>query len=578
METMRETTKNHPSLHRPSRRSVCKYFLLAALLAPLAAAPPAAGQPAAIRVDETTVAVRTAEGEPAEAVASVDLGVSEDGAARQVLEVLPEGRAWRLVVYLDAPLAAPRTLARASRALDTLSRELTELGTVEVVLAGARPRQLLAPSRDPVAVSAVLSRTEFMERGEDRLLALRREAVEEMDAAADDDERQVTLAVALLREAELVRERQDALLAWLAESGAVGGAESGAGSPQAEAAGPNAILYVGDGFDLDPLAFWSGRESVPRAALPPADLPLPDLAAANADLAATAAALGWTVLPVTLRGDDAELAGRFAAPEIEETPVDGGIIPEGGGITLPRRPTAAERAEAEIEAERRERLGPAPLPAEPRRPLEEWAAASGGRVVVAIGELPEALADLGSRWRVRYATADPDPGDDAAIGLTPFSVAASAPGLTVVAPRWTTHGTPPAVSALRARRLLGGDLDPGAVSVRAALAFTTPPAATAPAANPSPARTLPAQVEVRVEPTLDGEPPAPGRRRLTLAAIPIDGGVPFTLHRWVDGEVARSGGGDGGAGDGEAAAGWSWRGGVELPADVERVATRRSFQ
>jgi len=548
--------------------------LVVALPRPVVAAQAAAPPPAAasaLHVDEVTVAVRDADGQSAAAGAD-DLTVSLDGQPRQVLEVRPEGRPWRLVVYFDAALAAPRTLARASRALETLSRDLTELGTVEVVLGEDRPRRLLPASRDPVTLAAVLARAALMESGEDRLLELRREALEELSLAAEPADVEAAVTAAAQREAELVAARQDALLAFLAGDGA----EAGLDEPAAqEATGdalpgggarPAALLYVGDGFDLDPAAFWRQR----TGASPQVELP--DLAASQADLARAAAALGWTVVPVTLRGDADEVPSRFGTA-IEKDPVrdETRVL---GSFRVPRRRSAAERAEAAVEAERQERLGAPPLPAAPRAPLAELADETGGRVVVAVAQLPEVLEDLSRRSRVRFATLDVEPGassggDGAGGDLgapRPLAVTAVGKNLRVTARRWSADGTPAAVSALRARRLLAGELDPGEITVRAALAFTAPAARQA---GDAAAGDAPARIEVQVEPPPGSLGSAVPPRRITLAAVAPERREVRVLQLGVEGTWARSRGGD----DFDAPRGtWIYSDVVDLPVDAERVA------
>lgn len=518
--------------------------LLSAL--PAAAAEPdraaAAPDPEArqISVGEVTVAARDAAGEPVPGLSPDDLVVRQGGEASEVLEVRPERRPWRVAVYLDTALAASRTVPRATRALEILARDLTELGTVEVVAAGERVRTVQPADRDPVALAAGLGRVGLMEDGADAVVALRRDALRELDAASGPAERRRVVEAAVQREAELVRQRFDLLLGWAVDRGR----EKVGSDGDAAAEGPAVLLWVGDGFDVDPAAFWRQRTGV--EVQPPAGL-----AAAHGELARTLAGLGWTVVPVTLRDDRDPPESRFGSTTREDP--ETGEERVLGTVRLPRRKTAAEKAEEELERQ----AGPPPLPRAPEAALDELATASGGRVLVATGQLPDLVEELASRFRVRYASlSDPRP---AAPNLLPLRVAGTG-GLDLTARLWTARGVPAAVSALRARSLLAGELDPGEVTVRAAVALDEPPTA---------GRPVPARIEVRLEPPPGTEPEA-GPRRVTLAALPAGGGEPRVQQRTVEGEVRRGAGVE--LSGVEPAPIWIYEGEVELPPDTERVA------
>ena len=349
--------------------------------------------------------------------------------------------------------------------------------------------------------------------------------------------------------------------------------------------GRRALLWVGDGFDLEPAAFWRRQTSLSD---------LPDQGAALADTtAATAralAALRWTVVPVTLRGDEEGDLSDLGTSPLEVPPPP---PPRRGGITLGRK-TPQQRAEEALARE----AGPPPVPLAPREPLERLAAESGGRVLEAAGQLPELLANLGGRLRVRFASRTVQGAAETVSTLAvewstpPGREAASRESL--VAPHWIAHGTPPALAALRARRLLAGELDPGQTTVHAALAIhlsSEDEGSPAAAADERPApvdaepkyaapAAQPVTLEVRVEaPPWAGEGDAPAfsaaPRRLTVAAQGEDGGPPVVVHRVVRGRLS--------AGDVVLQPGtparrrpapptWVYRGEVELPPGAERVA------
>ncbi|HEX2254632.1 MAG TPA: hypothetical protein VHQ65_15290, partial [Thermoanaerobaculia bacterium] len=332
---------------RPCALAVLAFPVLALLgLVPSGSAGAQEGS-TTLRVDEAAVEVRDALGAPVADLAPGGLTVREAGEARSVFEVRPETRPWRVVIFLDAGLTATPSLARAARALEASVRELTALGEVEVVLAGERARTVLPPTRDRAALAAALARVSVFERGSDWLVELRREALAglaeearavvaepgaggEAGAAPAGDVSAATpggeivgsqapgepsapgaaldpaLVAALLEaEADLVRERLDLLLGWLGDQPAT--------TPDS---GPALLLWITDGFDLQPAAAWAGFAPawVPGLAVPETG---PDLAPAVGTTARAAAALGWTVVPLRVTLEVSE-DSRFGVATTED--------------------------------------------------------------------------------------------------------------------------------------------------------------------------------------------------------------------------------------------------------------------
>ncbi len=497
-----------------------------------------------------------AEAPPPLSAAEVAEGVVVElgGVRQRILEASREERPWRLVIYLDTLLSGPYTVARATRALEALTPQLTELGSVEIVVAGERVRRLLPPSRDPDQVSAVLARANLMEDGADALVALRREGLLELEMTASPEQAAVVAGDRVAREATLVEDRLDTLLGYLAEDGDPGGEGDGRG-------GPRAVLLVGDGFDLDPAAIWRrqpGLESFTSAAASV-------LQASHEGTARALAALGWTVVPLALRQD-------FESEDFRLEDHAGGRETVTGKPGLFGRWTFGGSPEQRAEDELAREAGPPPVPLDPDAPLDRLAAATGGRRLGSAADLPELLADLGSRYRLRFAPpaarrGGRDATDAGDSGLLSLAVTPRRSELAVRAPRWVGEGTPRAVSALRARRLLAGELDPGQVTVRAALGLESDTRG---------------QLEIRVEPPpVPGDPGAaipPGPRRLTVATQGADGGPATVFHRVVEGRLA---GEEVAATEGAPpdtveraldVARWVYREDVELPPGTARVA------
>jgi len=524
-------------------------------------------------VDEVTVAVepapveggakwrkkKAADGPPPRLTpAEVEAGlVVELGGVRgDVLAVSREDRPWRLVIYVDTLLSGRHTVARATRALEALTPRLVELGSVEIVVAGERVRRLLPPSRDPDQVAAVLARANLLEDGTDALVALRREGLLELEMTASPEQARVVAGDRVAREATVVEGRLDALLGYLAESAPP--------EPSGEAAGgPRAVLLVSDGFDLDPAAIWRSQPGLEAFAAPAT---VSALGAAHEANAQALAALGWAVVPLALRQD-------FEVEEFRLEDHVRGRNPVTGKPGLFGRATFGGSAEQRAEEELARQAGPPPVPLDPAAPLDRLAGTTGGQRIDTIADLPRLLDELGSRYRLRLAPAAGAGGGDEmddsgpGAGLLPLIVTARRPEVTVRAPRWVGDGTPRAVSALRARRLLAGELDPGEVTVRAALGLESDSRA---------------RLEVQVEPPpVPGDPAAaipPGPRRLTVATQGADGGPATVFHRLVEGRVA---GAEVAASEGAPAntveraldvARWVYREDVDLPPGTARVA------
>ncbi|HEX6203952.1 MAG TPA: hypothetical protein VF100_13190, partial [Thermoanaerobaculia bacterium] len=376
---------------RPAVAAVLAFVSFAVPFAAGQAVGQAEPPPLPAAVAELSVEVRDAAGAPLAEVAPADLVVRHGDEARPVLSLEPEARPWRLLLYFDAALAAGPTLQRAAAALEAVAPRLVGLGEVEVVVAGDDVRQVLPPTRDPDAVAAALARLSVFERGEDRIVELRRPVARRPGAAgggAATGEAADLDAEVAAREAATVGERLDLLLERLAEPW--GG----------EADGPAAVFWVGDGYDLDPAAWRRPAGDEPAAAVPG------PLAGATAATARAVAALGWTVVPVAFRGEVFDDPSRWGAAPFETPSGETAVLPT---YRLPRRRTAAERAADAVAAAE----PPAPVPVAPGEPLAAFAAASGGYLAASALEVAEVVDRLAARLRLRY-TAPPDRGEEPA--------------------------------------------------------------------------------------------------------------------------------------------------------------------
>ncbi len=167
----------------------------------------------------------------------------EGGLPRRVtnLEALGTG-GWRILLYFDAPTSRARTVKLAAQRLGSLARQLTDLGSVEVVMADPEPHTVLEAGREPTPLADRLARIAASEAGSDR----------DQDAAsglhgprAEPRHRRIRDASeALRREVELVRGQVDRLILRAAR-----GCD----------AEPCALFLVSDGFYEDPSAFYLGE-------------------------------------------------------------------------------------------------------------------------------------------------------------------------------------------------------------------------------------------------------------------------------------------------------------------------------
>ncbi|HEY9420356.1 MAG TPA: hypothetical protein VIW92_02995, partial [Thermoanaerobaculia bacterium] len=278
-----------------------------------------------------------------------DFSVMEDGVSRPVAGIAPVSQPWQVVVYVDRILTGSRTLRAAAGVLAESAPELAALGTVEIVVAEPEPRVLLSPTRTAKAIDEVLSRLWLSGEGRDDLSSLRRRFLEERAAAGEQGLDTSEIAEAVDTETRLVRRQQEELAEWLTS-------RSGGG-------GPKLLLLVTDGFERNPAAFYGGpaegEGTLERTAL---------------ETARTAAALGWTILPLPV--------GEANLPDLRIRPGGPRNAPIGGTITLGGKKKKDEKK-------------PEPPPpsvlVKAKEPLEWMAEASGGSLILRPQDIPSAL-------------------------------------------------------------------------------------------------------------------------------------------------------------------------------------------
>ncbi len=212
-------------------------------------------------------------------LSAADLQVRIDGEPRPVVALdLPDeaDRAPdRIVLYFDLVLSDEEEVAwSAQRLLEHLD-ELVSRGEVELIVADPRPRTLVYPTRDAGALEEALSRLALRPRGDDALVSLRLQALQELRSAVEPTDREAVARRDATREIALVQQRLDALLLALVER-------------SADAGGGRCVFLTAGGFDLTPVTSDGGGGSAEA-------VPLAPLAT---ELSETLASYGWLVQPL----------------------------------------------------------------------------------------------------------------------------------------------------------------------------------------------------------------------------------------------------------------------------------------
>ncbi len=422
-----------------------------------------------------------------------------DGEPRQVVGAELPGASGdrsptRIVLYFDLVLAADGDVAwSADRLLEHLD-DLVSRGEVELVVADPRPRTLVYPTRDAEALQDALVQLSLRPEGDDALVSLRLQALQEIQAAAPD-ELEALGRLDAAREAALVQERLDTLLLALVERGAEAGPRRG-------------VFLTAGGFDLSPVTAAGGAES--RAALAPAVRELSEALAAYGWLLeplvrteGSGLVPGWrigkwrlglggrggilAVVPGLLLGgatyeEDRDPKQARAYLELAEARYRQGEMAgadraaEDALVHFARDPrTAAEQARALLVVARSwERRGDAgkarsyyakaarrapeavagepvvaALPRDPEEGPRALARDSGGVVVARPEDMAEAFAALDRRVIVTVQLPGLPDGR-----LHELEVVSPRTRWTVQAPARARFGTPPAVAAARLRRLM----------------------------------------------------------------------------------------------------------------------------
>lgn len=302
------------------------FFLLAALLvaAPCvvsAQTPPADvfGEEQRVTAVDVVVGFENPDVPPPKNLDAEDFVLSLNGKPLTVVAVDAAergdaGEPWSLVIYFDLVLSSPGQIAWAANLLSANAERLVELGQVELVVADPWPQRLLPPTRDAERLLAVLADLAFSPLGEDELVTLRDEVIEELGKEEPEIAPGELVHLVLVEEERIARRQQGELVRFLAEQTPVAGAR-------------RAVFWVSGGFDVEPQRFYARYLSVGDARA--------DLQTDVEESGRLLAAYGWIVLPMA-RPDDGKVAGAFRVGKWLGQPA-------GRTIDNPTDPTQPER-------------------------------------------------------------------------------------------------------------------------------------------------------------------------------------------------------------------------------------------
>ena len=352
----------------------------------------------------------------------------EGGLPRRVtnMETLGQG-GWRVLIYVDAPTSRARTVKLASQRLGSLAEALTDLGSVEVVVADPEPKVVVEATRQSTPLAERLANLSSSGIGGDSIEAMRDafSEIEKGGLAPNDPRRAETLA----KENTLVREQIDRLILRVAR-----GCEGE----------PCILFLVSDGFYEDPESFYLGEHRIEGMG------ESRSVEEASIELAQTVAGYEWIALALPLREE------RGQSPVVGKPRSDFDQFLDHTGA-VKRMPKASDKEPA-IDWDKLE-VSVTPI----LQSLVRLAATSGGAVVRGVDDLDAPIEALPSRRRVFYLTDRSLDGD-----LRAVSARIAQSGTQMGTPTWVRSSTPPAVAGARLRGALAGkQLDGGSIPITA---------------------------------------------------------------------------------------------------------------
>jgi VWFA-related protein len=458
-------------------------FVLTTFLGPAVYA-----QQTSLRIDvhaiEVSANVRDAQGRVPQDLKPEDFILLEDGIRQRIISVEaahpsaePQKRAsQQIVIFIQQSLATTPGLRLAVTSLAGEAARLTEIGEVEVVTDVPSPHQLLSPTRDATRLRGFLEKLGSEITGEEELIGIRRSfligltnstpTTDEVDAMARNDQARVLVR----REWLALHARQNAMLAWFNRY------------PRSETGDVRAMLFVTDGFDLNPTPFYALDASEFNST------------AESDDVARALAAQGWTIVSLAM-ASRVNRSTAFQSQSRDRT---------GPGPVTPVLQSTAN-----------------PINFAPLVPLSKLAEASGGTVATDASKIAGLVSDLGQRVIVTYQVDRPIDDRVRRIEIRPVRA-----GLTVHAQKWVGSGASEAMADATAATLAtvlaeGEAIDQGRLPVTCTIKLGE---------NAGGIRN--SEIEVHVDPEPIRELIEQGTLRVTLA-VSEPKTKPFTTTRWI---------------------------------------------
>lgn len=387
---------------------------------------------------------------------------------------------WDVVLYFDHGLAGDSTLRRAALAFTEAARQLTDLGTVEVVRAQPEPRVMLPATRDPLLLDSSLSQGAIRasqgrssqgteDGGRDELRTRRRQFLQQVERLRSDDSVLSSPAAssladrvreAMAEEQAVLRRQVDHLLTWVA-------------SRPLPASGERRLLFwITDGFDLEPERFYLDVLPADQAEQLRRSGAVPDLSGIVLDLARTLSIYGWTTVPVV-----------FGPLQIEQAPAQDAYDLEDFEAATRDAPTAVPWVSVSLESLRRRLQGEeetpqasdAPVLLDAQAAMRTLARITGGAPVVDPRQLIPVLEEQARVWTLRV------PLPRVAEGALPRSAEGALAvridsrldrrggELNLRNRAWVSRTPPESVAAARVRRMLRGELEDGRLEMLSSL-------------------------------------------------------------------------------------------------------------
>ena len=336
-------------------------------------------------------------------------------------------------LYVDPSNLNRRTMKLLTDAVASHLDGILGIGPLEIVLAEGTPSTYLASTSDAAAVRKALAHLGANVTGKQRLLDLRRDALEEIrnaelsqkSTAASNTRAHVRAATE--HEIALLRISLDRLEAWAASR---------------SDARPGILYYANDGFDVDPVETYRNALGSRDPGLQQEVLQLSsefggEVSKLLARVEGTLAGKGLTTVPMVLGGTTAEFANSASNMGLR------------GGAAM------------------RQVVDSAPLffYTRPTESLGLVAGATGGELVTTSSRFGAVLDHVGAAYLVSFRVgAVPDGRPH------PLVVEAARPGIAVRTSRYLLTGSPASASRGRAIRVLEGSEKPEDVPVLATLA------------------------------------------------------------------------------------------------------------